>query len=65
MNSSIPERRTRTAGPRQNLVRTHSLRALAVAARLERHHVPAGPPGRNRVDEAAQDVELACAAPDC
>ncbi|MCO5967157.1 hypothetical protein [Actinoallomurus soli] len=65
MNSSIPERRTRSGGPRQSLVRTHSLRALAVAARLERPHVPEGPPGRSRVDEAAQDVEMTCAAPDC
>ncbi|GAA0324558.1 hypothetical protein NE235_05760 [Actinoallomurus spadix] len=65
MNSSIPERRSRSAGPRQSLVRTHSLRALAVAARLERHHVPEGPPGRDRVEDAAQDVELTCAASDC
>ncbi|WP_281180287.1 hypothetical protein [Actinomadura hibisca] len=26
-------------------MRTRSLRALAVAARLERHHAPEGPPG--------------------
>ncbi|MEV5752838.1 hypothetical protein AB0L00_33910 [Actinoallomurus sp. NPDC052308] len=64
MNSSIPERRNRSAGPRQHLVRSHSLRALAVAARLERHHVPEGPPGRTRVDDATEDAGLACAAPD-
>ncbi|HEU5027919.1 MULTISPECIES: hypothetical protein [Actinomadura] len=28
-------------------VKSTSLRALAVAARLERHHAPEGPPGRS------------------
>ncbi|MBW8485828.1 hypothetical protein [Actinomadura parmotrematis] len=41
MPSSIPT--TRNSARKQ--VRTHSLRALAVAARLERHHVLEGPPG--------------------
>ncbi|MFL6055926.1 MAG: hypothetical protein ACJ72W_23930 [Actinoallomurus sp.] len=65
MNSSIPERRTRSAASRQHLVRSHSLRALAIAARLERHHAPAGPPGRTLADDAREDVELTCSAPDC
>jgi hypothetical protein len=65
VNSSIPERRTRSVGPRQHLVRSHSLRALAIAARLERHHVPEGPPGRTRVDDATEDLKPACSAPDC
>ncbi|GAA1581278.1 hypothetical protein GCM10009678_75040 [Actinomadura kijaniata] len=42
MPSSIPRPRPHTG---QGLVRTRSLRALAVAARLERHHAPEGPPG--------------------
>ncbi|WP_155884849.1 hypothetical protein [Actinomadura flavalba] len=41
MPSSIPVRRRH--GHRH--VRTRSLRALAVAARLERHDVQDGPPG--------------------
>ncbi|WP_019634953.1 hypothetical protein [Actinomadura atramentaria] len=41
MPSSIPRRRE----PRREQVRTHSLRALAVAARLERQHELEGPPG--------------------
>ncbi|MCP2337015.1 hypothetical protein [Actinomadura rupiterrae] len=48
MQSSIPK-------PRQDerpAVRTRSLRALAVAARLERHHAPEAPPG-SRVGRAA------------
>ncbi|WP_433184794.1 hypothetical protein [Actinoallomurus sp. CA-150999] len=65
MNNSIPQRRTRAASPRQHLVRSHSLRALAVAARLERHHAPAGPPGRARTEEAPDEMELTCSAPDC
>ncbi|KAB2342140.1 hypothetical protein [Actinomadura rudentiformis] len=42
MRSSIP--RPRRANDRAQ-VRSTSLRALAVAARLERHHAPEGPPG--------------------
>ncbi|MCO6005754.1 hypothetical protein NE236_12245 [Actinoallomurus purpureus] len=65
MNSSIPERRNRAASPRQHMVRSHSLRALAVAARLERHHAPEGPPGRSRVDDADGLELIPCSAPDC
>ncbi|MFI0452487.1 hypothetical protein [Actinomadura sp. 6N118] len=43
MRSSIP--RPRRADGRRAQVRSTSLRALAVAARLERHHDPEGPPG--------------------
>ncbi|MFB4319031.1 hypothetical protein [Actinomadura sp. 21ATH] len=43
MRSSIPK--ARTGGHKH--VRTHSLRALAVAARLEREHAPEGPPGHD------------------
>ncbi|GGV26722.1 hypothetical protein GCM10010182_56890 [Actinomadura cremea] len=42
MPSSIPRHRP-SAERRQ--VKTTSLRALAIAARLERHHAPEGPPG--------------------
>lgn len=42
MPSSIP--RTRSTGERKR-VRTTSLRALAVAAQLERNHALEGPPG--------------------
>ncbi|GAA4324805.1 hypothetical protein GCM10023178_37200 [Actinomadura luteofluorescens] len=42
MPSSIP--RTRSNSERKH-VRTTSLRALAVAAQLERNHAPEGPPG--------------------
>ncbi|MQY04186.1 hypothetical protein [Actinomadura macrotermitis] len=41
MPSSIPRPRS----TEHKALRTHSLRALAVAARLERHHAPEGPPG--------------------
>ncbi len=49
MPSSIP--RTRSTGERKH-VKTTSLRALAVAAQLERNHAPEGPPGKaeGRVD---------------
>ncbi|MFP3965252.1 hypothetical protein SMC26_23290 [Actinomadura fulvescens] len=43
MRSSIP--RPRRADGRAQ-VRSTSLRALAIAARLERHHAPEGPPGQ-------------------
>ncbi|RKS72213.1 hypothetical protein BZB76_5034 [Actinomadura pelletieri DSM 43383] len=43
MPSSIP--RTRSHSPRDR-VKTTSLRALVVAARLERNHAPEGPPGK-------------------
>ncbi|GAA2435500.1 hypothetical protein GCM10010191_57710 [Actinomadura vinacea] len=47
MRSSIPKART---GPERKHVKSTSLRALAVAARLEREHsaehAPEGPPGR-------------------
>ncbi|TYK49599.1 hypothetical protein [Actinomadura decatromicini] len=42
MPSSIP--RTRSNREHEH-VKTTSLRALAVAARLERNHAPEGPPG--------------------
>ncbi|MFI0484004.1 hypothetical protein [Actinomadura sp. 9N215] len=42
MPSSIP--RTRSNSQREH-VKTTSLRALVVAARLERNHAPEGPPG--------------------
>lgn len=42
MPSSIP--RTRPSNGRKQ-VKTTSLRALAVAAQLERNHAPEGPPG--------------------
>ncbi|WP_125620191.1 MULTISPECIES: hypothetical protein [Actinomadura] len=42
MPSSIPRRRP---GAERRQVKTTSLRALAVAARLERHHEQEGPPG--------------------
>ncbi|MFC4910874.1 hypothetical protein [Actinomadura gamaensis] len=41
MQSSIPKPRH----DENKTVRTRSLRALAVAARLERHHAPEAPPG--------------------
>ncbi|MEV4255703.1 hypothetical protein AB0J52_21315 [Spirillospora sp. NPDC049652] len=41
MQSSIPMPRH----DENKTVRTRSLRALAVAARLERHHAPEAPPG--------------------
>ncbi|MFC5181781.1 hypothetical protein [Actinomadura harenae] len=41
MQSSIPKARN----DENRTVRTRSLRALAVAARLERHHAPEAPPG--------------------
>ncbi|TDD65175.1 hypothetical protein E1293_40590 [Actinomadura darangshiensis] len=43
MPSSIP-RRSRSNGARKH-VKTTSLRALAVAAQLERNHAQEGPPG--------------------
>ncbi|MFG1851516.1 hypothetical protein ACGFJT_06710 [Actinomadura geliboluensis] len=43
MPSSIP--RTRSTNGRKH-VKTTSLRALAVAAQLERNHAPEGPPGK-------------------
>ncbi|MFC9976306.1 hypothetical protein ACFVH6_35975 [Spirillospora sp. NPDC127200] len=43
MRSSIPRPRPTKD---HSGVRTRSLRALAVAARMERHHAPEGPPGR-------------------
>ncbi|WUH97847.1 hypothetical protein OHR68_30695 [Spirillospora sp. NBC_00431] len=45
MPSSIP--RTRTNSAREH-VKTTSLRALVIAARLERNHAPEGPPGNER-----------------
>ncbi|MFC5752114.1 hypothetical protein [Actinomadura rugatobispora] len=42
MRSSIPQART---GAGHKHVKSTSLRALAVAARLERGHAPEGPPG--------------------
>lgn len=53
MSSSIPTRRTTTEYSEHRPVRSRSLRALAVAARLERRHVPDGPPGRTRARESA------------
>ncbi|WP_433333265.1 hypothetical protein [Spirillospora sp. CA-294931] len=41
MRSSIP----RPRATERKHVKTTSLRALAVAARLEREHAPEGPPG--------------------
>ncbi|MFC0041455.1 hypothetical protein [Actinomadura rayongensis] len=46
MPSSIPTRRE--SGRKQ--VRSHSLRALAVAARMERQHGHAAPPGDRRTE---------------
>jgi hypothetical protein len=43
MRSSIP--RARPNGHKH--VKTTSLRALAIAARLEREHAPEGPPGHD------------------
>ncbi|MEU8797238.1 hypothetical protein [Spirillospora sp. NPDC048819] len=53
MPSSIP--RTRTGRPREH-VKTTSLRALAVAAQLERNHAQEGPPGNanGRVERDAE-----------
>ncbi|MFI0409989.1 hypothetical protein [Actinomadura sp. 3N508] len=53
MPSSIP--RTRGHSQREH-VKTTSLRALAVAARLERNHAPEGPPGNadGRAEHAAE-----------
>ena len=45
MPSSIP--RTRSNRERKHL-KTTSLRALAVAAQLERNHALAGPPGKGK-----------------
>ncbi|TYB46190.1 hypothetical protein [Actinomadura chibensis] len=44
MPSSIP--RTRSSREHEH-VKTTSLRALVVAARLERNHAPEGPPGND------------------
>lgn len=51
MSSSIPTRRTSTDHSEHRPVRSRSLRALAVAARLERRHAPDGPPGGTRARE--------------
>ena len=45
MRSSIPKART---GSGRTHVKSTSLRALAVAAHLERGHAQEGPPGRDR-----------------
>jgi hypothetical protein len=51
--SSIP--RTRAHSQRAH-VKTTSLRALVVAARLERNHAPEGPPGHGH-GRAEEDTE--------
>ncbi len=53
MSSSIPSRRTTAEYSEHRPVRSRSLRALAVAARLERRHASDGPPGRTRARESA------------
>lgn len=52
MSSSIPTRRTTTEYTEHRPVRSRSLRALAVAARLERRHAPDAPPGGTRARES-------------
>lgn len=52
MSSSIPTRRSTSEYSEHRPVRSHSLRALAVAARLERRHAPDGPPGGTRARES-------------
>lgn len=53
MPSSIPK--TRSTREHEH-VKTTSLRALAIAARLERNHAPEGPPG-NATGRAERGAE--------
>ncbi|MFA1543306.1 hypothetical protein [Actinomadura monticuli] len=61
MPSSIPRTRPNNRRPH---VKTTSLRALAVAAQLERNHAPEGPPGKVDGREESSPDLLAPTRPD-